>query len=587
MVTKLLVFSALLSLAFAKSTARSTKVHEAISAPPPGYVSNGPAPADTELNLRIALAHSDPDGLIDALYAVSSPDGPSYGQHLSKEEVEQFVTPTAQTSDAVKTWLAQAGVNATPISSAGDWLAITVPVSLANELFNADFNHFTHSETGNKITRTLQYSVPTGLKEHIDLMHPSVTFSNLIHIRPAFSTRSGLERRATEEMKSCSTDGITPACIEFLYGIPTARATQSSNYLAVSGFNEQFANKVDLATFLDKFQPDLSGMTFTLQTIDGGSNSQNGSEAGIEANLDIQYATSISQGAPVTFISVGEDNHDGFELGGFLDIILFLLGESNPPQVLTTSYGENENEISPLLAAKLCNAYAQLGARGASIIFASGDGGVSGAQSHNCSKFVPTFPSGCPFMTSVGATQLTSSSGGETAASFSAGGFSNDFVTPSYQAHAVESYLSSIGSTNSGKFNTSGRGYPDVAAIGVNVTIVVNGTSGTVAGTSCASPIFAGMITLINDALIAANKSTLGFLNPFLYANPDAFNDITTGSNPGCNASGFPALEGWDPVTGLGSPNFVALKAAALKAAGVSYTYPVQMADIMQDVLSL
>lgn len=131
-------------------------------------------------------------------------------------------------------------------------------------------------------------------------------------------------------------------------------------------------------------------------------------------------------------------------------------------------------------------------------------------------------------MTSVGATQLSGSSS-ETAASFSAGGFSNYFGTPSYQASAVSSYLSSIGSTNKGKFNASGRAYPDVSAIGTNVEIVVDGQTGTVDGTSCASPIFASIISLINDELIASGKSTLGFLNPFLYANPSAFNDVTSG----------------------------------------------------------
>ncbi|EKM58698.1 uncharacterized protein PHACADRAFT_207484 [Phanerochaete carnosa HHB-10118-sp] len=538
MVSKLLAFASC-SLAFAKSMAYSMKVREAILAAPEGF--------------------NNPNGLIEALYAVSSPDNPSYGQHLSKEEVEQFVTPTAQTSDAIKNWLAQAGVNATPISPAGDWLSITVPVGQANELFDADFTLFTHSRTGKNITRTLKYSIAADLEEHIDACH---RFLDPTPLHPVISTPSGLERRAIEDLTSCSTEEITPACIESLYDIPTAKATQSSNHLAVSGFDEQFANEADLATF-------------ALQTIDGGSNPQNRSETGVEANLDTQYAISVSQGVPTTFISVGENNHDGPELSGFLDIILFLLGESNPPQVLTTSYGGNENMVSRLLTAKLCNAYAQLGARGVSILFASGDGGVSGGQPQSCSKFIPTFPAGCPFITSVGATQLISSSGGETAGTLddigasSAGGFSNHFATPSYQASDVSSYLSSIGSTNSGLFNASGRGYPDVAAIGVNVTIVVNGTLGTVGGTSCSSPIFAGMIALINDALIAANKSTLGFLNPLLYANPSAFNDITTGSNPGCNTSGFPALKGWDPVTGLGTPKFTALKAVALNAAGV------------------
>jgi len=68
---------------------------------------------------------------------------------------------------------------------------------------------------------------------------------------------------------------------------------------------------------------------------------------------------------------------------------------------------------------------------------------------------------------------------------------------------------------------------------------------------------------LINDELISAGRRPLGFLNPWLYANPRAFNDITSGSNPSCDNTGFNATTGWDPVTGLGTPKFAALKAAA------------------------
>lgn len=202
----------------------------------------------------------------------------------------------------------------------------------------------------------------------------------------------------------------------------------------------------------------------------------------------------------------------------------------------------------------------QLGARGTSILFASGDGGVAGSQTTSCSTFLPTFPSGCPFMTSVGATTGIT----ETAATFSSGGFSNFFARPSYQSTDVANYLTALGSTNSGKFNTTGRGFPDVSAQGENVEIVSGGQTGTVAGTSCSSPIFASVIALLNDRLVAAGKSPLGFLNPFLYsaAGKAALNDITTGNNPGCNTNGFPAKTGWDPVTGLGTPNFSKLLTA-------------------------
>ncbi|KAJ7452721.1 hypothetical protein B0H11DRAFT_283160 [Mycena galericulata] len=76
------------------------------------------------------------------------------------------------------------------------------------------------------------------------------------------------------------------------------------------------------------------------------------------------------------------------------------------------------------------------------------------------------------------------------------------------------------------------------------------------------------MVALVNDRLIAAGKPVLGFLNPFLYspAGKASFTDVTSGSNPGCNTNGFSASPGWDPVAGLGTPNFdLLLSALGLK----------------------
>ena len=149
-------------------------------------------------------------------------------------------------------------------------------------------------------------------------------------------------------------------------------------------------------------------------------------------------------------------------------------------------------------------------------------------------------------MTSVGGTTGVP----ETSASFSSGGFSNFFGTPSYQSSVVSAYLTKLGNTNSGKFNRSGRAFPDISAMGDNVEINFQQQFGLVGGTSCSSPIFASIISLINDRLIAAGKPVLGFLNPFLYGPAaSTFTDITTGNNPGCNTQGFPALAGWDPVS--------------------------------------
>jgi len=69
-----------------------------------------------------------------------------------------------------------------------------------------------------------------------------------------------------------------------------------------------------------------------------------------------------------------------------------------------------------------------------------------------------------------------------------------------------------------------------------------------IGGTSASSPAFAGIISLLNDARIAAGKPPLGFLNPLIYSIGNrAFNDITVGNNPGCGTQGFFCVKGWDP----------------------------------------
>ena len=83
--------------------------------------------------------------------------------------------------------------------------------------------------------------------------------------------------------------------------------------------------------------------------------------------MDIQYTVGVAQGVPVSFISAGSDNTDGFD--GFLDMVNYLLSMSHPPQVLSTSYLFNERDLDHGAASNLCNAYMQLGARGTSIVW--------------------------------------------------------------------------------------------------------------------------------------------------------------------------------------------------------------------------
>lgn len=137
----------------------------------------------------------------------------------------------------------------------------------------------------------------------------------------------------------------------------------------------------------------------------------------------------------------------------------------------------------------------------------------------------------------------------------SGGGFSNYFPRPAYQASTVDAYVASLNGLHDGLYNKSGRAYPDVAAQG-NFDVVVWAQSIIrVGGTSASSPTFASVIALVNDALLAKGKPTLGFINPWLYSKAyKTLTDVTVGSSFGCNTTGFPAQAGWDAVTGFGTP---------------------------------
>ncbi len=139
----------------------------------------------------------------------------------------------------------------------------------------------------------------------------------------------------------------------------------------------------------------------------------------------------------------------------------------------------------------------------------------------------------------------------------SSGGFSNYFARPWYQDTAVSAYLDKISGTdpNAGRYNASGRGFPDLALKADNYTVYDAGYWLHVFGTSASCPVFASMITLLNDRLISAGKPTVGFLNPWLYSEGSkVFTDVTAGSSSIRCSDDDPlrvlnATEGWDPVS--------------------------------------
>lgn len=283
-------------------------------------------------------------------------------------------------------------------------------------------------------------------------------------------------------------------------------------------------------------------------------------------------------------------------------------GTRIPAKVISLSYGGQEADLPLSYQKRQCLEYAKLGMQGVSFLFASGDAGVSdypspagidgptGCLGPNLDIFNPTWPVNCPFVTSVGGTKLYPGSsihdnesavydpvGSGYSVNFSSGGgFSNVYGVPDYQKDAIANYfkyhdpgyphysalssdtqnirlypnVTQLAGDGGGVYNRIGRGIPDVAAVADNIAIYIGGNFSLSGGTSASTPIFAAIINRINEERLRTNKSVLGSLNPAMYKNPSMFHDIVNGSNPGCNTTGFSAVPGWDPVTGLGTPDY-------------------------------
>ncbi|KAJ6499759.1 hypothetical protein DFH09DRAFT_842195, partial [Mycena vulgaris] len=340
------------------------------------------------------------------------------------------------------------------LSFLGDCLSIALPVSQANTLFAAQFEKFSNPKMRMPFTRTLSVSLPEELVGHMEVRHPTTAFDQRsVRADRRFSAaeRRIRRRRRAVPPDSCKAtdDSLTPACLQTLYGIPTTPATQTRSILLVKGYTEQWAQRADLVVqipsgFLSRYPPNT---TYALDALDGGTDpQQNVFDLDIiEGNIDIQYtvgpyypSTSRIQhthrGAQdslrtFTFLSVGDDETEEAFFAQLLDTTIYLAGVTNPPSMTTTSCGGNEVDFGSSLATKICNGYMALGARGVSVLFASGNGVVRDGHDDEtqCTNnpFISVFLASCPYVTSVGAT---------TPESFSSGGFSNFFSALSYQS---------------------------------------------------------------------------------------------------------------------------------------------------------
>jgi tripeptidyl-peptidase-1 len=489
----------------------------------------------------------------ESIEASSDPARPDrYGRHLEWEELNALVAPSEDDVAQVTQWLERAGVEHWEVMASRSWVRIAASAEALEALVKCRVRAYTPRKDSTKPERIViqrceeeVYEIPRHLDHIVDFVTPIVGFPRPNGKKAQYTAHSGAP---------LDQPNVTPTLLRKLYNITTPVASQGVNNTQAVFETEDSYSNADLQAFFQEYVPQMAGQRVK-KTL--GNLPNDPTDPDTEASLDIQYIMAIGAFAPS--YSYNYNDEDGDEIKVFFDWVNDLANDPKPPLVHSVSYGEYGGDYPIDEVMRVSNEWMKLGSRGLTVLVASGDDGVG--CNDWCSSFEFPYPSS-PWITLVGATQVHQDAGvfSEIGSTFSTGGFSNDFGIPSWQASYVAYYLNNCPNLPaSSYYNRSGRGLPDIAAAGENVQVFVGGSVEPVAGTSCSAPIIAGIVSLWNGMRLQAGKSSLGFINPFLYKSASyasAYYDVTSGNNADGCCPGFNAYKGWDPVTGLGTPNF-------------------------------
>lgn len=471
---------ALALLTASSFTAASLSPHydvvEQLHKVPDGWVQGLRPPPSMLIQFRLAMRQPRAREFEQLVLKIATPGDEMYGKHMKRDDVRAFLQPPAESSEAVLSWLKSEGVSEDLTTVSSDWVKFIVPVKKAEQMLNTTFYVFHDDDSNSYRVRTLEYSVPHSIRRYIQLIQPTTHFGKSKAHGSFVFDKTDVEA-PNRTAANCGTT-VTPDCLRQLYKLGDFVASPDPrNKLGISGYLEQYARYDDLEAFLQEYAPSMTDANFTVESINGGLNEQSSPTDSTEASLDIQYGIALAYKVPTIFYSTGgrgplvpdlsqPDANDSSN-EPYLEQLHYLLDlpDDELPSVLSTSYGENEQSLPASYTNTTCNLIAQLGARGVSVIFSSGDEGVGSTcltnDGTNTTRFDPIYPASCPFVTSVGGTYQINP---ERAISFSSGGFSDRFARPSYQDDAVSSYLSTLGDKWKGLYNPQGRGFPDLSA---------------------------------------------------------------------------------------------------------------------------
>eukprot|EP01111_Echinosteliopsis_oligospora_P014038 TRINITY_DN519_c0_g1_i1.p1 TRINITY_DN519_c0_g1~~TRINITY_DN519_c0_g1_i1.p1 ORF type:complete len:596 (-),score=161.62 TRINITY_DN519_c0_g1_i1:79-1818(-) len=558
----------------------------ALAARKPQWTRQERAAPHDQIDIRFALKQRNLNVLTTTLLDVSDPDSVNYGKWWSPEEILDLVAPAQEVSEAVAAFVEANGGK--HVKNGRDYVSARMTVKNCEQFFGIELHSYHHNTKPSKIIRAVnEYAIPTDIKEHVDFVSGLYEFPNL---------RKQNHRPAVDISVGDEPGYVIPQTIQTAYNIPTNFSTNANSSLCLAEFqNDQSFNKKDLKTFATQTATNPIDVTHIVGPFSGSS-------PDLESTLDVQYGGAIALGNDIWFWTVG---------GWMYEFASEIAATKKSPLVVSMSWGwpepnqcdiatcnSNSGTTSEQYVERVNVEFQKMGLRGMTLLAASGDQGAPGDDDPYCSDadapLSTIFPGASPWVLSVGATMLANTSSStfkaeveppicksftcadttaEVACSYpealitSGGGFSNYVPQPSFQATVVDAYLKSAKLPPAKYFNASNRGFPDVSALGHNYLICASGSFEQVDGTSCSSPVFGAVISLLNSWRLNNNKAPLGYAVPLMYkayaADPTTFIDITEGDNKCtescCSQYGYETAVGWDPVTGLGSPNFPAL----------------------------
>ena len=486
----------------------------------------------------VVVGAPDPNEIIQITLVLnrrdSAPEPDPLEHHLTHQELQELHGADPEDVKAVEAFAAENHLSIVHLDPAARSITLSGPLSTFIAAFKAEV---ALTEKDGRIQRTRQGSlyVPTALRGRVMAI---VGFDQ----RPAAQSHHRFHPR------SVGTVSYTPRQVAELYDFPTN--TGANQTIALIELGGGFRDS-DLQAFWQQIGvPDVST---TAISVDGAQNSPTGDPSGPDGEvvLDIEVAGGIAPGARIAVYFAPNTDQ------GFLHAINAAIHDQvRKPSIISISWGAAEPEWTPQAMNAFNAAFHDAALLGISVCAASGDNGSSDGEPDG--NLHVDFPASSPWVLACGGTTLDSTNGkieSETVwndgpdGGASGGGVSSHFSRPAYQGKVnVPPPHATV--------NPTGRGVPDVAGVAdpnTGYSIICDGVEGVIGGTSAVAPMWSGLIALCNEQL----GKNLGWFHRTLYgtlAQNKALNDITSGTNGAYNAA-----KGWDPCTGLGSPNGTAI----------------------------